>query len=170
MNDLMVLNVDDYHNIHSKRRAGNTTISEVHHFRTILLKVAPGIPALPFMNLHTGKDIINPNGIDSDIIIENVQHSIFPHLWLTYNERKLAFARELPEASNHDEHMEMLLIHCYDNRLIQRRADRSMNNTKLVNLVEGSLRSTEDYIKALKNVLDVTELKSYLEQHILAAP
>ena len=81
----MVLNVDDYHNIHSKRRAGNTTISEVHHFRTILLKVAPGIPALPFMNLHTGKDIINPNGIDSDIIIENVQHSIFPHLWLTYS-------------------------------------------------------------------------------------
>ena len=142
-----MLSVDDYHNIHTKRRADNTTTSEVHHFRTILLKAAPGIPALPFTNSCTGKDIINPKGIDSDIIIEKVQHSIFPHLWLTYNERKLAFARELPEASNHEERMEMLLIHSYDNRLIQRRVDRSINNTKLVNLVERSLRSTEDYIK-----------------------
>jgi len=122
------------------------------------LKGAPEIPAVPFTNSYTGKDIINPNGIDSNIIIENVQHSIFPHLWLTYNERKLAFARELPEASNHEERMEMLLIHSYDNRIIQRRVDRSMNNTKLINLVEGSLRSTEDYINALKNVLDVPEL------------
>jgi len=166
----MVLNVDDYHNIHTKRRPDNAATSDVHHFRTILLKGAPEIPAVPFTNSYTGKDIINPNGIDSNIIIENVQHSIFPHLWLTYNERKLAFARELPEASNHEERMEMLLIHSYDNRIIQRRVDRSMNNTKLINLVEGSLRSTEDYINALKNVLDVPELKSYLEQHILAAP
>ncbi|CAG8633959.1 1066_t:CDS:1, partial [Paraglomus occultum] len=135
---MIVLNVDDYHNIDWKRRADNATISEVHHLRTILLKAAPGIPALPFMNLRTGKDIINPNGIDSDIMIGKVHHSIFLHFWLTYNERKMAFARELPEASNHDEHIEMLLIH---SRLIHRRADRSMNNTKLVNLVEGSLQN-----------------------------
>ena len=39
-----------------------------------------------------------------------------------------------------------------------------MNNIKLMNLVEGSLRSTEDYVNALKNV---PELKSYLELHVL---
>ncbi|CAH1765184.1 9604_t:CDS:1 [Entrophospora sp. SA101] len=43
-----------------------------------------------------------------------------------------------------------------------------MNNTKLVNLVEGSLHSTEDYIKALENLFSVPELETYLESYVLA--
>ncbi len=38
MDNLIVLNLDDYHNIHTKRRADTTTTSDVHHFQTILLK------------------------------------------------------------------------------------------------------------------------------------
>ena len=38
MENLMVLNLDDYHNIHTKRCPDTTTTSEVHHFQTILLK------------------------------------------------------------------------------------------------------------------------------------
>ena len=45
-----------------------------------------------------------------------------------------------------------------------------MDNTKLVNLVEGSLHSTGDYIKALENIFNVPELKAYLEKFILVAP
>ena len=45
-----------------------------------------------------------------------------------------------------------------------------MNNTKLVNLVEGSLHSTEDYIKALENILNVPEMGAYLEKFTLPAP
>ena len=170
MDDLVIINLDDYHNIHAKRRADTTTTSEVHHFQTILLKAAPGIPAPPFKNSFTGKDIHNPKGIDYDLIIENAQQSVFPHLWLTYNERKLFFAKNLHEATNYNERLEMLLVHSYDNRIQQRREDRSMANTKLVDLVEGSLHSTGDYIKALNNLLDVPELKLYLEQYVLAAP
>ena len=164
----MVLNLDDYHNIHTKRRPDTTTTSEVHHFQTILLKAAPEVPAPPFNNSFTDKNIHNPNGIDSNLIIENLKQS--PHLWLTYNERKLFFANDLHEATNHEEHVEMLLVHSYDIRIQQRREDRSMTNTKLVNLVEGSLHSTEDYVKALNNLLDVPELKSYLEQYVLPTP
>src|SRR5438046_845206 len=126
MENLMVLNLDDYHNIHTKRRP-DTTTSEVHHFQTILLKAAPEVPVPPF----TGKNIHNPNGIDSNLIIENLKQS--PHLWLTYNERKLFFANDLHEATNHEEHVEMLLVHSYDIRIQQQREDRSMTNTKLVN-------------------------------------
>ena len=46
----MVLNLDDYHNIHTKRRP-DTTTSEVHHFQTILLKAAPEVPAPP-LTIH----------------------------------------------------------------------------------------------------------------------
>lgn len=150
MNNTMVLNLDDYHNIHTKRHADNTTTSDVHHFCTILLKAAPEVPAIPFANTFTGKDVHNPNGIDSDLIVEKVQHSIFPHLWLTYNERKLVFVKELPEITNHEERVEMLLVHSYDNRIIQRRTDRSMSNTKLINLVEGSRRLHKGLKKCLK--------------------
>ncbi|CAJ0907840.1 10112_t:CDS:2 [Entrophospora sp. SA101] len=142
MNNLIVLNLDDYHNIHTKRRADTTTTSDVHHFQTILLKETP---AVPFTNLLMEKIFI-----------------ILRH--------KFAFSGELPEAKNHEEHVEMLLVHNYDNRIQQHRDDRSMNNTKLVNLVEGNLHSTEDYIKALQNVFNVPELKLYLEKNILVSP
>ncbi|CAH1769821.1 2487_t:CDS:2, partial [Entrophospora sp. SA101] len=169
MDDLMILNLDDYHNIHTKRRADTTTTSEVHHFQTILLKAAPRIPAPPFNNPFTDKNIHNPRGIDHNLIIENLQQSIFPYLWLTYNERKLFFAKNLHEAANHEEQVEMLLVHSYDNRIRQRREDRSMKNTKLVNLVEGSLHSTRDYVKAINNLLNVPELESYLGLYALPA-
>src|SRR5205807_7395962 len=170
MDDFMMVNIDDYHNIHTKRRGDTTTTSDVHHFQTILLKAVPGLPAVPFDNLHTDKNIHNPKGIDAELIVENFQVLFFPHLWLTYNERKLVFAKELPEARNHEECVEMLLVHSYDNRIRQRKEDRNMNNTKLVNLVEGSLHSTEDYIKALENILNVPEMGAYLEKFTLPAP
>ena len=131
MDDLILVNLDDFHNVHSNKRADNTTTSDVHHFRTTLLKAAPGITVPPFVNSFTGKNVHNPNGIDPDIIVEKVQCLFFPHLWLTYNERKLTFIKELPEITNHEERVEMLLVHSYDNRIAQRRTDRSMSNTKL---------------------------------------
>jgi hypothetical protein len=161
MDDFMMINLDDYHNIHTKWRGDTTTTSDVLHFQTILLKAVPGLPAVPFDNPHNSKNIHNPKGIDAELIVENFQVLFFPHLWLTYNEHKLAFAKELPEARNHEEHVEMLLVHNYDDRIWQRREDRSMSNTKLVNLVEGSLHSTEDYIKALDNLFNVPELETY---------
>src|SRR6185369_3453867 len=153
MDDLMILNLDDYHNIHTKRCADTTTTSDVHHFQTILLKAVSELPAVSFNNLHINKNIHNPKGIDADLIVENVQVLFFLHLWLTYNEHKSVFANELSEAKTH----EMLLVHNYDNRIQQHKEDRSMANTKLVNLVEGSLHSTEDYIKALQNIFNVPE-------------
>jgi hypothetical protein len=100
MDNLIVLNLDDYHNIHTKRRADTTTTSDVHHFQTILLKAASEIPAIPFTNLLMKKNIHNPKGIDVDLVVENVSHSFFPYLWLTYNECKFAFSGELPKARN----------------------------------------------------------------------
>src|SRR6185369_14207217 len=170
MDDFMVVDLDDYHNIHTKRHGDTTTSSDVHHFQTILLKAIPELPAVPFNNLYVNKNVHNPKGVDAELIMENVQVLFFPHFWLTYNECKLVFARELPEARNHEEHVEMLLVHSYDNKIQQQKEDRSMNNTKLVNLVEGSLHSTEDYIGALENIFNVPELKAYLEKSILVAP
>ena len=70
----------------------------------------------------------------------------------------------------HVERVERLLIHSYDDRIEQRRADRSMENTKLVDLKEGPLHSTEDYINALTYLTDIPEVKAYMNMQVLVAP
>jgi len=45
-----------------------------------------------------------------------------------------------------------------------------MKNTKLVNLKEGSLKSTEDYVNAVKYLIETPEMKTYMETQILVMP
>ena len=70
----------------------------------------------------------------------------------------------------HIERVEHLLIHSYDDRIEQCRADRSMENMKLVDLKEGPLHSTEDYINALTYLTDIPEVKAYMNMQVLVAP
>jgi hypothetical protein len=165
-----VLNVDDFHNIHEYRRSDTTTTHEVSHFITILLKALPEIASIPFHNHNQEKSIHNEEGIDAKIILQNAHSSFFPHLWLSYIGRRQTFADLMPASETHDERVERLLIHSYDDRIEQRRTDRSMENTKLVDLKEGSLHSTDDYVKALRHMMDVHEVRTYLETQVLVAP
>ena len=73
-------------------------------------------------------------------------------------------------SETHDERVERLLIHSYDDRIEQRQADQSMKNTKLVDLKEGPLHSTNNYIEALKHMIDVPEIRDYIVMQILIAP
>jgi hypothetical protein len=45
-----------------------------------------------------------------------------------------------------------------------------MANTKLVDLKEGPLHSTDDYIATLKRLINIPAVKTYLEKHVLVAP
>ncbi|RIA96394.1 hypothetical protein C1645_815412 [Glomus cerebriforme] len=45
-----------------------------------------------------------------------------------------------------------------------------MYNTKLIDLLEGSLHSTKDYLKAIQLVISIPEMFAYLENHILITP
>ena len=76
------------------------------------------------------------------------------------------FTGLIPVSETHEERVERLLVHSYDDRIEQRQVDRSMENTKLV----GSLHSTENYIDAFKSLIDNQSAKDYLETDILAAP
>ena len=165
-----MLNVDDFHNIHEYRRSDTTTTHEVSHFITILLKALPEIAFIPFHNPNQQKSIHNEEGIDAKIILQNAHSSFFPHLWLSYTGRKQMFADLMPESETHNERVERLLIHSYDDRIEQRKTDRSMENTKLVDLKEGPLHSTDDYVQALRHMMNVHEVKTYLETQVLVAP
>jgi len=45
-----------------------------------------------------------------------------------------------------------------------------MENSKLVDLKEGSLHSTSNYIEAVKYMIDVPEVRDYMEMQTLVAP
>ena len=44
-----------------------------------------------------------------------------------------------------------------------------MENTKLIDLKEGSLHLTKDYINALKHLIDNIRVRTYIEVRILVA-
>ncbi len=70
----------------------------------------------------------------------------------------------MPVSETHNERVEQLLIHSYDDRIEERQTDRSMENTKLVDLKVGSFHSTENYVDTLKHMINVhKEVKNYLK-------
>ncbi|CAG8794387.1 1774_t:CDS:2, partial [Gigaspora rosea] len=58
----------------------------------------------------------------------------------------------------------------YDDRIEQCKVDRSMANTKLVNLKEGSLHSTTNYVDALKVLINISKADAYMKTQVLIAP
>ena len=82
--NLIVLNVDDFHNIHEYHCSDTTTIHEVSHFITILLKALPETVSIPFYNPNQEGNVHNEKDIDENIIILNAHTSFFPYLWLSY--------------------------------------------------------------------------------------
>ncbi|CAB5202177.1 unnamed protein product [Rhizophagus irregularis] len=65
-NNLIVLNIDDYHNIHTLRRPDTTTTSSALHFVAILMKSSSQVSAIPFNNV-TNQLIQNPKELISVI-------------------------------------------------------------------------------------------------------
>ncbi|RIB02248.1 hypothetical protein C2G38_2292038 [Gigaspora rosea] len=168
--NLIVLNVDDFHNIHEYRRSDTTTTHDIGHFVTILLKALPEMASVPYKNPNQEKSIHNKKGIDSDIIVENAHLLFFSSLWLSYTGRKGAFANLESSQETYDERVERLLVHNYDDRIEQRRVDRSIVDTKLVDLKEGSLHTTIEYVDALRVLIDIPEAETYMKTQVLIAP
>ncbi|GET55442.1 hypothetical protein GLOIN_2v264706 [Rhizophagus irregularis DAOM 181602=DAOM 197198] len=145
---LIVLNIDDYHNIHTLRRPDTTTTSSALHFIAILMKSSSQVSAIPFNNV-TNQLIQNPKGVDF--------------------RTKKSFTNLFGLPETYEERTERLLVHSYDIRIAERKNDRSMQNTKLIDLLEGSLHSTKDYISVIQLIANIPELHAYLEGNILVA-
>ncbi|RIA96605.1 hypothetical protein C1645_815121 [Glomus cerebriforme] len=105
------------------------------------------VPTVPFNNT-TNQLIQNPKGIDSRNIIFQLNLQYMKYLKRT----------------------ERLLVHSYDIRIAKRKNDQSLKNTKLIDLLEGNLYSTKDYLSVIQLIIDIPELYTYLEKNIFIAP
>ncbi|CAB4390814.1 unnamed protein product [Rhizophagus irregularis] len=100
---LIVLNIDDYHNIHTLRRPDTTTTSSALHFVAILMKSSSQVSAIPFNNV-TNQLIQNPKGVDF--------------------RTKKSFTNLFGLPETYEERTERLLVHSYDIRIAERKNDR----------------------------------------------
>src|SRR6266540_3312231 len=88
----------------------------------------------------------------------------------TYQERKKSFTDLFELSETYEKRVEHLLIHSYNIRIAERKNDRSMQNTKLVDFLEGSLHSTKDYLLAVQSIIGISEINTYLKKNILITP
>src|SRR6266542_35158 len=71
--NMFILNIDDYHNIHRRNQPTLLQTHNIYHFVTILLNTNTKIPRIPIYSLNNFS-IHNPKGIDSELIISNFKN------------------------------------------------------------------------------------------------
>jgi hypothetical protein len=149
-----ILNVDDYHNIHTQRQPDTTSTSWATHMATILAIPCP-IPAIPC------NGIINPKIMDSALIIKHLDRRFITRLGVCYYD---CFQRK--ERSD-EELMNQLTLHSYNDRLMEKRSDRHIKNSILIDFVESNLKGITGYTSALKIVYDQEPMAMYLSNYAI---
>ncbi|UZO15892.1 uncharacterized protein OCT59_007302 [Rhizophagus irregularis] len=79
--NMFILNIDDYHNIHRRNQPTLLQTHNIYHFVTILLNTNTKIPKIPFYSLNNFS-IHNPKGIDPGLIINNIKNNFMNQLVL----------------------------------------------------------------------------------------
>ena len=154
--EAMVLNIDDYHSIHTKRMPNTTTTSTAAHLATILINPIIAQNAIPKLNIH------NLKLVDAELIKLNLENKFMALYGLSHNQR-WGF-RMIDDNTK----LEELTIHSYDIRLKEKRNARSMKDAILVDLQENNLHSLDAYIKAINTVTSVPSMQQYIQKgHII---
>ena len=118
----MILNIDDYHSIHTKRMPNTTTTSTAAHLATILINPITTQCAISNVNIH------NPGLIDAELIKLNLNNRFMMLLGLSHNQR-WGFC-----SVDDNTRLEELTVHSYDIRLKEKRNARSMKDVVLIDL------------------------------------
>ncbi|RIB07153.1 hypothetical protein C2G38_2275353 [Gigaspora rosea] len=151
-----VLNVDDYHNIHVPQQSDSTSTSRPAHMATNIANPCP-VSAIP----HNGA--LNPKIIDDGLIIKHLDERFIINLGIPYNKCKLGRTGKCSD----DEVIERLTLHSYNDRLVEKKGDRHIQNTILFDFVEGNLKNVENYTNALRIVHNQELMQRYLSDHII---
>ena len=154
----IIVNIDDYHNIHGLRIPTTTSTSTVAHMTTVFAIPLPTAIAIP-RNVEDNvyASIHNPRIVDNNILISKIEDRFMALLSQSFNDR---FAKR--HAHSENDLLDNLTVHCYDIDIHEKRHGRQLNNTLLVGFVELNLHSTEAYIKAMETFASFPEFHEYL--------
>jgi hypothetical protein len=152
----MILNIDDYHSIHTKQMPNTTTTSTAAHLATILMNPITTQKAIPREYVH------NPALVDANLIKKNLENRFMALFSWSHNQR-WGFRPAID-----DSRLEELILHSYDVRLKEKRDARSMKDVILVDLQENDLHSLDAYVNAINTVVNVPSMQRYIQEgHII---
>ncbi|CAG8743839.1 22481_t:CDS:2, partial [Cetraspora pellucida] len=152
----LALNVDDYHNIHSKRVPDTCSTSNVAHMTTLVLNHID-MAAIPRI-MSNGASIHNPKLIDFELVCNVLGHHYMEQMAKTFNDR---FYYE----TSLDEKLENMTLHSYNSHIQEQQEERKMKDTSLLDFFELKLEYVDSYINALQHVYEVSLLNNYLTNH-----
>ncbi|RIB25350.1 hypothetical protein C2G38_2031103 [Gigaspora rosea] len=156
LNRAFVLNIDDYHNIHVPQQSDSTSTSRPTHMATIVANPC-SMAAIP------SNGVLNPKFLDGDLIIKHLDERFIISLGIPYHERCQNYIGEYSD----DELIEKLTLHSYNDRLVEKKSDRHIQNAILFDFVGGNLKGVEDYTKALQIVYNQESMQEYLSNHVI---
>ena len=112
---MFFLNIDDYHNIHRRNQPTLLQTHNIFHFVTILLNSNPNIFKISAYSSNN-ISVHNPIGIDSELIIKNINEIFMSKLNKSYYKQNEMWKQFLTEDS-YENRMELLTVHNYDGRI-----------------------------------------------------
>jgi hypothetical protein len=166
--NLFILNIDDYHNIHRRDQPTLLETHNINHFVTILLNTNSNILKIPYYSSNN-TPIHNPKGVDFKLIIDYIDVKFMNKLGKSYYHQNELWQQYLFDDS-YENKLEFLTIHNYDGRVQNQQELRSMKNSKLVDFILHPLHSTKDYIESaniLFKVFEKTEQEDYLNNFVI---
>ena len=154
----LALNVDDYHNIHTKRTPDTCSTSSVAHMTTLVLNHID-VTAIP-QTMSNGASIHNPKLIDFELLCNTLSDYYMEQMAKTFNDQ---FYYE----TSLDQKLENMTLHSYDARIQERQEERKMKDTILLDFFELKLENVDSYINALQHVYEIPLLNSYLTNNVI---
>ena len=154
LNDALIVNIDDYHNIHVQQQPRTTTTSLPTHMATIV--------ANPCLTLAIPRNqVLNPKIVDGELIIRNIDKRFIVNLGVPYyNYMKNCINREYTDT----ELLEKLTLHSYDDRLAEKKSERHIKNCILFDFVERNLKGIEGYLDSLQTIYKQEPMPEYLSK------
>lgn len=161
---LIVLIIDDYTNIHTKRRPTDPDVCKAANMCSIIIKVFKNIKAIPVdsaINMH------DPLGIDIPTCTSIITSPENMHrISQTYSNTMPSWITTA--FFNPESERQRIYIHQYSDS-DHVRTMRKMEDLYLVDFVELSLKSHEDFAAAY-DVVFSTSLKDYMEKFVVLQP
>jgi hypothetical protein len=166
--NILILNIDDYHNIHRRNQPTLLNTHDINHFVTILLNSNSNILKIPYYSSNN-IPIHNPKGIDFKLIINYINNSFMNKLGKSYYQLNEKWQQYLSDDS-YENKMEFLTVHNYDGRIQNQQELRLMKNSKLVDFILHPLHNTKDYIESANivfNIFEKIEKQDYLNNFVI---
>ena len=161
---LILLFIDDYTKVHTKRRPTNDVTSVADNMCTIAIKIFHDIPAIPFPK--SVKCIHNPKVVDYQLLSDYFFSST------SLQKFGFSFASTVPELTVHffDPVMERQRLESHDYQAAAAVRDmRGFHDVYLLDFKKLPLKSKSNYESALSVVLN-SSLSNYLTKYIVVLP